>query len=105
MTPHAGSENFWMYVQHFVNVPGYVYAYCASYLVVLALYKRFLDEGPKFLVKYEKMLAAGGSQSPAELLGTLGVDWTDPAFWLGGLEVFEDYVDQFEATAKEMKLV
>jgi len=105
MTPHAGAENFWMYVQHFVNVPGYVYAYCASYLVVLALYKRYLDEGKGFLVKYEKMLAAGGSQTPEELLGALGVDWTDPAFWLGGLEVFEDYINQFEATAKELKLM
>jgi len=105
MTPHKGAENFWMYVQHFVAVPGYVYAYCASYLVVLALYKRYLDEGAPFLAKYEKMLAAGGSQSPAELLGALAVDWTDPAFWLGGLEVFENYVDQFEATAKELKLV
>jgi len=105
MTPHAGAENFWMYVQHFVSVPGYVYAYCASYLIVLALYKRFLDEGKSFLPNYEKMLAAGGSRKPADLLGELGVDWTDPAFWLGGLEVFEDYVKQFEATAKELKLV
>jgi len=105
MTPHKGAENFWMYVQHFVAVPGYVYAYCASYLIVLALYKRFLDEGKGFLPKYEKMLAAGGSARPAELLGELGVDWTDPAFWMGGLEVFETYVDQFEATAKELKLL
>ncbi len=103
--PQKDSECFWMYVTHFVNVPGYVYAYCASYLVVLALYKRFQEEGESFLVGYEKMLAAGGSQSPEELLAGLGVDWGDPAFWHGGLDVMATYVDMFEKTAKELKLV
>lgn len=51
------------------------------------------------------MLAAGGSQAPAELLGALGVDWTDPGFWRGGLDVLDDYVKQFATTARELKLV
>ncbi len=99
------SENFWMYIQHFMNVPGYVYAYCASYLVVLALYKRYQVEGASFLKGYEAMLAAGGSKAPAELLAALGIDWSDPSFWDGGLDVLADYVDQFEAAAKELKLL
>ncbi|MCB9513021.1 MAG: M3 family oligoendopeptidase [Candidatus Latescibacteria bacterium] len=105
MKPAPRAENFWMYVSHFVNVPGYVYAYCASYLVVLALYRRYQEEGESFLKGYEAMLAAGGSQAPAELLGALGVDWTDPGFWRGGLDVLDDYVKQFATTARELKLV
>ena len=105
MKPAKGTENFWMYIQHFMNVPGYVYAYCASYLVVLALYKRYQDEGPGFLKGYEAMLAAGGSKAPAVLLAELGVDWSDPSFWHGGLDVLSGYVDQFESTAKELKLL
>lgn len=105
MTPAKDSEHFWMYVSHFVNVPGYVYAYCASYLVVLALYRRYQQQGARFLARYEDMLAAGGSAAPAQLLGKLGVDWSDPAFWQGGLDVLGEYVDQFAATAKELKLV
>ena len=94
-----------MAVTHFVNVPGYVYAYCASYLIVLALYKRYTEEGKPFLVRYEKMLAAGGSRAPEQLLAEMGGDWTDPNFWEGGLEVFEGYVEQLEQAAKELKLV
>jgi oligoendopeptidase F len=105
MKPAKDAEAFWMAITHFVNVPGYVYAYCASYLIVLALYKRYLEEGKPFLAKYEKMLAAGGSQAPGELLAEMGVDWTDPNFWAGGLEVFEGYIDQLDTAAKELKLV
>jgi len=100
-----GADNFWMYITHFVNVPGYVYAYCASYLVVLALYKRYMEVGPSFLDGYEAMLAAGGSRTPEELLADLGVDWSKATFWKGGLAVLEGYVDQFESTAKELKLI
>lgn len=103
--PAKHSENFWMYIQHFMSVPGYVYAYCASYLVVLALYKRYQLEGPRFLAGYEAMLAAGGSKAPAALLAELGVDWSDPSFWQGGLDVLADYVKQFETTARELKLL
>lgn len=103
--PAKDVENFWMYIQHFMSVPGYVYAYCASYLVVLALYKRYQEQGDGFLKGYEAMLAAGGSKAPAELLGELGIDWNDPEFWHGGLDVLADYVDQFEAAAKELKLL
>ena len=99
------AEAFWMAVTHFVNVPGYVYAYCASYLIVLALYKRYTEEGKPFLVKYEEMLAAGGTRAPGHLLAEMGVDWQDPDFWEGGLQVFEGYVEQLEQAAKELKLV
>ncbi len=105
MTPAKNADSFWMYITHFVNVPGYVYAYCASYLVVLSLYRRYQQQGARFLTGYEAMLAAGGSAAPAQLLAKLGVDWSDPKFWQGGLDVLGDYVDQFAATAKELKLV
>jgi len=73
--------------------------------VVLSLYTSYQEQGPGFLKGYEAMLAAGGSKAPAELLAELGVDWNDPNFWHGGLDVLSGYVDQFEATAKELKLL
>ncbi|MCP4545230.1 MAG: M3 family oligoendopeptidase [bacterium] len=103
--PHKGTDVFWMYVQHFMAVPGYVYAYCASYLVVLSLYKRYLDEGESFLVGYEAMLAAGGNKTPEELLSALGVDWSQESFWHSGLDVLDGFVEQFKTAAKELKLL
>jgi oligoendopeptidase F len=90
---------WWLYIPHFVHSPFYCYAYAFGELLVLALLRRYDAEGDAFVPKYLDLLRAGGSESPPELVGRLGLDITDPAFWDGGLEVLEEMVAEAESIA------
>ena len=95
-----GYRSWWSYVPHFVNVPGYVYAYAYGQLLALSVYRRYLEEGESFVPHYLEMLSAGGSRSPEELGQIVGVDLTDPAFWDEGLDLVEDQLEAAEAAAR-----
>ncbi len=84
----------WLAIPHFYQVPFYVYAYAFGQLLVLALYRRYKEEGEAFKPKYLDLLAAGGSRAPMALLADLGIDPGDPAFWQGGFDVLNAWVDQ-----------
>ena len=92
-------RRWWSYIPHFVHTPGYVYAYAFGELLVLALYQRYQDEGPGFATKYRDLLAAGGSDWPHVLVGRLGIDLRDPAFWDQGLDAIEALVAEAEDLA------
>ena len=80
-----GYRSWWSYVPHFINTPGYVYAYAYGQLLALSVYGRYLEEGPSFAPRYLELLAAGGSRSPEELGAIVGIDLADPGFWDAGL--------------------
>lgn len=90
---------WWLYIPHFVHSPFYCYAYAYGELLVLALLRRYDEEGADFVPRYLELLAAGGSEPPAALLARIGLDVTDPDFWDGGLALLEDLVSQAEALA------
>ncbi|HKJ24748.1 MAG TPA: M3 family oligoendopeptidase [Myxococcota bacterium] len=90
---------WWLYVPHFVHSPFYCYAYAFGELLVLALLRRYDEEGEAFVPKYLDLLRAGGSESPPQLVARLGLDIDDPEFWNGGLEVLEAMVAEAEETA------
>jgi oligoendopeptidase F len=89
----------WLTIPHIYNTPFYCYAYCFGQLLVLALYRRYQQEGEAFKPGYLRMLTHGGSARPREVLAEAGVDATDPAFWRGGFEVIAGMVDELESTA------
>jgi oligoendopeptidase F len=93
-------RSWWSYVPHFVNVPGYVYAYAYGQLLALSVYKRYLEEGESFVPRYLELLSAGGSMLPEELGQIVGVDLTDPGFWDAGLALVQDQLDAAEAAAR-----
>ncbi len=93
---------WWLYIPHFVHSPFYCYAYAFGELLVLALIRRYDEEGDAFVPRYLDLLKAGGSDSPPALLGRVGLDITDPAFWSGGLELLRAMVDEAEALATEL---
>ena len=97
-----GYRRWWSYIPHFVHTPGYVYAYAFGELLVLALYARYVAEGPAFAARYRDLLAAGGSDWPDALVSRLGVDLRDAAFWDGGLDAIEALVAQAETLADEV---
>jgi oligoendopeptidase F len=93
---------WWLYIPHFVHSPFYCYAYAFGELLVLALLRRYDAEGPAFVDRYLELLAAGGSQAPATLLGRVGLDVRDPEFWDGGLALLEDLVREAERLAESL---
>jgi oligoendopeptidase F len=90
---------WWLYIPHFVHTPFYCYAYAFGELLVLALIRRYDEEGDAFVPRYLELLAAGGSDTPANLLARIGLDVKDPSFWDGGLALLEDLVAEAEALA------
>ena len=90
---------WWLYIPHFVHSPFYCYAYSFGELLVLALLRRYDAEGPAFVDRYLELLAAGGSDAPATLLGRVGLDVRDPKFWDGGLALLEELVAEAERLA------
>ena len=96
-------QNWWMYVNHFIGSPFYVYAYSFGELLVMALYSMYKRDGESFVPKYIDMLKTGGSCSPEELLRRIGIDVKDPNFWRGGMSVVEKLIGDFEKLYSEWK--
>jgi oligoendopeptidase F len=90
---------WWSYVPHFINTPGYVYAYAYGQLLALSVYGRYEQQGPDFAPAYLGLLAAGGSRSPEELGRMVGVDLSDPGFWDAGLDIIERMLGTAETLA------
>ncbi len=86
----------WAAIPHFVHTRFYCYAYVFGELLVLALYRRYREEGAAFVPRLRSLLEAGGSRSPAELVAGLGYDLEDPGFWKRGYEVLEGMIRTLE---------
>jgi oligoendopeptidase F len=95
-----GYRMWWSYVPHFINSPGYVYAYAYGQLLALSVYRRYIEEGDSFVPRYLELLAAGGSRSPEELGALVGIDLADPSFWDSGLALVEEQLVAAESAAQ-----
>ena len=89
----------WVSIPHIYHTPFYCYAYSFGQLLVLALYQQFKQEGASFIPKYLRILAYGGSRSPADILAEAGVDITSNAFWQGGFDVIAEMIQELETLA------
>jgi oligoendopeptidase F len=94
-----GYRSWWSYIPHFINTPGYVYAYAYGQLLALSAYGRYREEGESFVPRYLELLAAGGSRSPEELTAIVGIDLADPGFWDAGLALVEAQLTEAERLA------
>jgi oligoendopeptidase F len=94
-----GYRSWWSYVPHFINTPGYVYAYAYGQLLALSVYQRYRTEGESFVPAYLELLSSGGSRSPEELGAMVGIDLADPGFWDSGLALVEEQLREAEALA------
>ncbi|HYH46364.1 MAG TPA: M3 family oligoendopeptidase [Thermoanaerobaculia bacterium] len=86
----------WLSIPHIYATPFYCYAYSFGQLLVLALYRRFQEEGEAFKPGYLRMLAYGGSARPEEILREAGIDMSDRAFWQGGFDLVKERIDEME---------
>jgi oligoendopeptidase F len=96
-----GYRTWWSYIPHFVNTPGYVYAYAYGQLLALSVYRRYEQDGASFVPDYLRMLSAGGSMAPEALGELVGLDLTDPGFWDAGLALVEEQLVAAEQAAVE----
>jgi oligoendopeptidase F len=87
----------WLSIPHIYQTPFYCYAYSFGQLLVLALYRRFQEEGEAFKPGYLRLLSYGGSARPEAILKEVGIDMTDRAFWQGGFDLVRERIDELEA--------
>ncbi|HLI32148.1 MAG TPA: M3 family oligoendopeptidase [Solirubrobacteraceae bacterium] len=99
VTLTEGYGSWWSYIPHFIETPGYVYAYAFGQLLALAIYERYEERGEELVPRYLELLAAGGSRPPEELAAIVGVDLSDPGFWSAGLSLIERQLADAEAAA------
>lgn len=86
----------WVSIPHIYHTPFYVYAYAFGQLLVFSLYQQYKAEGDGFKPRYLKILSAGGSASPENILTQAGIDIRSDRFWQGGFDVIRSLVDQLE---------
>lgn len=96
-----GYRSWWSYIPHFVNTPGYVYAYAYGQLLALSVYRRYEEEGAGFVPDYLKLLSSGGSMAPEALGQIVGIDLADPGFWDAGLALVEQQLTAAEQAARD----
>ncbi|MCS6925786.1 MAG: M3 family oligoendopeptidase [Candidatus Binatia bacterium] len=90
----------WTYISHFIHSRFYCYAYSFGELLTLALYQRYVDEGPSFIPAYMRLLESGGSQRPDQALARLGMNINQPEFWDQGFRVIQGLLDDLRATCE-----
>ncbi|KAF0220762.1 MAG: oligoendopeptidase [Geobacteraceae bacterium] len=88
----------WSYISHFIHTRFYCYSYTFAELLVLSLYRSYLQEGASFIPKYEAILKSGGSQSPADTVRPAGIDLSDPDFWQKGYDFLRDLIEELKGT-------
>ncbi|MFA6536000.1 MAG: M3 family oligoendopeptidase [Candidatus Paceibacterota bacterium] len=87
---------YWSHIRRFF----YVYSYAFGQLVSKALYERYrADKG--YLAKIKQFLSAGGSQSPEDIFRSIGIDVSDPAFFVEGLRSVSKNIDRLESLLKK----
>ena len=96
-------QAWWSYVEHFVHVPGYVYAYAFGNLLALSIYQRYREVGTsEFVDAYLDFLGDGGSMAPDQAVRRVGMDITNPRFWDAGLDIVGGMVSQVEQLAGQI---
>ena len=81
----------WSHIRRFF----YVYSYAYGLLVSKALLRRYKAD-PSFWKSIEKFLSSGGSDSPENILKSIGIDLYKPDFFMEGIREIEEDIDRLE---------
>jgi len=84
----------WVAIPHFYESPFYVYAYAFGQLLVLSLFHQYQTEGSSFIPRFNRILSAGGSASPAGILRRAGIRIDQAEFWQGGFDLLAQRIAQ-----------
>ena len=94
----------WSRIPHFYN-SFYVYQYATGMSAAVALAAQIVAEGQTAVDRYLKFLSGGSSKYSLELLAGAGVDMSSPEPVQKALDVFADYIGEFEKLALEDAIV
>jgi oligoendopeptidase F len=86
----------WSYISHFIHTRFYCYAYTFAELLVLALYRKYREDGEAFLPVYDAILTSGGALSPTDTARIAGIDLSAPGFWQKGYDFLDDLITELE---------
>lgn len=93
--PNDAVKIEWARIPHFYN-SFYVYKYATGISAATALASQILAEGKPAVARYIEFLSSGSSRYSIDLLKGAGVDLSSPDAVKSALNVFTDYLDQFE---------
>jgi oligoendopeptidase F len=82
----------------------YVYSYAYGQLISTAMYEKYKQD-PFFVEKINQFLSAGGSDTPANIFKSIGIDTADENFWNVGLISLEKELKQLEKDCAKMGLI
>ena len=63
----------------------------------MSLYQQYKNEGKDFIPKYIRILAAGGTKKPEDLLIDEGIDITKESFWQKGFDLVNEKISELKA--------
>jgi oligoendopeptidase F len=86
----------WSYISHFIHARFYCYSYTFAELLVLSLYRNYLEQGDTFIPTYVGILESGGSRSPADTVQPAGIDLADPHFWQKGYDFLAELIGELK---------
>ncbi len=78
----------------------YVYSYAYGALVSRSLYEKCKAD-KSFYAKVDSFMKAGKSMSPEDIFKSIGVDVTNPSFYLDGLKSIEKDIERLEKLLKK----
>jgi oligoendopeptidase F len=81
----------WMHLRRFF----YVYSYAFGALISDALYLMYKKD-KNFEIKIREFMSAGGSASPEDIFGSIGIDIRNPKFFELGLKKIEKDIEELE---------
>ena len=91
----------WVCKSHYYGSTFYNFPYAFGALFARGLYAQYEQEGPAFVPKYKKLLAATTVSSAEDTAKVAGIDLTDKSFWRGALEITAKQIGLFCALAQK----
>jgi oligoendopeptidase F len=85
----------WMRIPHFYRA-FYVYQYSTGICAAVSLVEAIREEGEPAAQRYREFLQSGSHGYPLELLGEAGVDMTSSAPIQQAIDVYGEYLDEYE---------
>ena len=73
----------------------YVYTYALGELVSQAIWAHYKEDN-SFIKDIKRFLSSGGNKSPKDLFMDIGIDITDPNFFISGLKQIEKDIEKLE---------
>lgn len=90
----------WAYIPHFYR-SFYVYQYATGLTSAIAISEKIRKEGKVAVKRYLKLLNAGGSDYPLNILKRAGVDLTDDQPYLKMISLFKKTLKEFETVYRQ----